>query len=155
MATKMREKIVESLAVGLALGFLTLILVALSLLADSNSITAECRALASAPASAAIASSVDDPSFDRVYAIHDASGLSYGIIFSFRSPDDSALVRAIYSPRGELQDISYLGACAGRLPEDAKDALGSFVGANEAMNRAVEAVRSAARNSAGASEAGS
>jgi hypothetical protein len=155
MATKLRDMIVESLAIGSALGFLTLILVALSLLSDSRTIDMERNALAPPPASASVALSVDDPSFDRIFAINDASGPSYGVVFSFRSPDDSALERATFSQRGELQDIQYLGACASRLPSNAKESLDGFVGANEALHRAADAVRSAAHGSSGIPEAGS
>jgi hypothetical protein len=154
MALETREKIIENLAVGLALGFLTLTVAALSLVADSHSIVAEGGALAIAPASAIVASSVYDQSFDRVFSINDTSGLSFGAVMAFRSSDDSALVRARFSPKGELLDLRYLGACASRLPADVKDALGEFVGAAEALSRAAEAVRSAARGSVGGAEAG-
>jgi hypothetical protein len=151
MAVNVGEKIVENLAVGLALGFLTLIVAALSLVADARSIAAERGALAPAPASTIIATRVVDPSFDRIYEIHDASGLQYGVVLALRSPDDSALLGAIFSPRGELRDLRYLGACSSRLPSNAKEALGGFAGANEALNRAADAVR----RENGASEAGS
>jgi hypothetical protein len=155
MAATMREKIVENLAVGAAIGFLALIVAALSLVAASRSSAAEREAIAPAPASSLALGSVDDPSFDRIYEIRSAGGLAYGAVLSLRSPDDSALVAAIFSPRGELRELRYLGACASRLPADANEALGGFVGATEAVNRAAEAVRSAARGTDAAPEAGS
>jgi hypothetical protein len=152
VAIKVRERIVENLAVGLALGFLTLIVVALSLFADSRSVAAEIQALTPDTTSTIALGRIDDPSFDRIYEIRGASGLSYGVVLSFRSPDDSAIVGAIFSPRGELRGLRFLGACASRLPEDVKDALVNFVGADEALNRAADAVRNAARAANGASE---
>jgi hypothetical protein len=150
-----RKKIAENLAVALALGFLTLIVAALSLLADARESAAEKEAFAPAPAATTALSRIDDPSFDRVYQIHDASGISYGTVLALRSPDDSALVGAIFSPQGELRDLRILGSCASRLPADAKEALGDFVGADEALNRAADAVRQAAGGANGTSEAGS
>jgi hypothetical protein len=150
----MREKIVENLAVGTAIGFLALIVAALSLVAASRSSAAEREAIAPASASAVALAGLDDPSFDRIYEIRNAGALTYGAVLSLRSPDDSALIAAIFSPRGELRELRYLGACASRLPAEANEALDGFVGAAEALSRAAEAVRSAARGSVGGAEAG-
>jgi hypothetical protein len=151
----MRERIVENLAVGSAIGFLALIVAALSLVAAARSSAAERAAIAPEPASAIALSGVDDPSFDRIYEISNAGAHTYGAVLSLRSPGGSALIAAIFSPRGELRELRYLGACASRLPEDANEALGGFGGAAEALSRAAEAVRSAARGTDGAPEAGS
>jgi hypothetical protein len=153
VALKVSGKIVENLAVGTALGFLTLIVAALSLVADARSIASERDALSLAPLSATIAVRVDDPSFDRIYEMHDASGLSYGAVLALRSPDDSALVQAKFSPSGELRDLRYLGACSSRLPSDVHEAVSGFTGADEALNRAADAVRAIVRGANG--EAGS
>jgi hypothetical protein len=155
VAETMRERIVENLAVASAIGFLALIVAALSLFAASRASAAEREALAPSPASAISLSGVDDPAFDRIYAIRNDGALTFGAVLSLRSPDSSALVGAIFSPQGELRELRYLGACASRLPADLKAALGGFVGADESLNRAAEAVRTASRGANAASEAGS
>jgi len=154
MADTIREKIVENLAVGSAVGFLVLVVAALALVSSSRSSIEEGEALA--PSSSAIApNSVDDPAFDRVYKMINAGVVTYGAVLTIRSPEASALVGAIFSPNGELRELRYLGACASRLPAEAKDAIAGFVDADDALERAAEAVRAVSRDVNGSSEAGS
>ena len=143
MAETFRERLVENLAVGSAIGALAVIVAGLSLFAASRSSAAEREALAPAPLVAVAVAKVDDPAFDRIYEIRNADAVSYGAVLALRSPDDSALVGAVFSPRGELRELRYLGSCASRLPDDPRDALAGFVGAEAALSRAAEAVRSA------------
>jgi hypothetical protein len=153
VALKARERIVENLAVAAALGLLALLAAAMSLIADSRSAAAERAAFA--PYTAALASRVDDPAFERVFSIASGAGSAFGIVLSLRSPDASALFGAVFTPRGELREIRILGGCSSRLPDDAKGALGLFAGAEDALARAAEAVRSAARGADASPEGGS
>jgi hypothetical protein len=155
MAGKMREMIVENLAVASALGFLALIVAALALVDDSRSVAAESGALAAPSATAIVASRVDDPAFDRIYEIKDASGLAFGTVLALRSQGGSALFGAVFTPQGKLRELRLLGSCASRLPSDAKEALGAFAGSEAALARAAEAVVSAAGGANAAPEADS
>jgi hypothetical protein len=141
MAADKRQIIVENLALASAIGFLALVVAAVSLAADSSSVAAE-RSSFAAGGAAALALRVDDPSFDRLFSIQADSGLSYGSILAFRSPRGSALVRAVFTPRGELTEIRLLGSCSSRLP---KDLAGEFPGASETLARAAESVRRISR----------
>jgi hypothetical protein len=144
MSEKMREKILENLAAGSALGFLTLLIAVFSIVVDSRSVAAEKDALAGSAASVVAFGRVDDPDFDRVYAIRESAGSSYGVVLSERSSGASALFGAIFSPKGELRELRLLGSCSSRLPTDAKDALASFMGSEDALARAANAATAAA-----------
>jgi hypothetical protein len=144
MAEKLRDRVLENLATGSALGFLTLIIAVLSLVELSRSVVVEKDSFAEGSASVVMKSRVDDPDFDRVYEIREASRLTYGVVFAGRSRDASALFGATFSPKGELRDLKLIGSCSSRLPGDAKEALASFVGAEEALDRAAKAAIAAA-----------
>jgi len=144
MSEKMREKILENLAAGSALGFLTLLIAVFSIVVDSRSIAWEKDALAISAASVVALGRVDDPDFDRVYAIRESAGSSYGVVFSKRSSRASALFGATFSPKGELRELMLLGSCSSRLPTNPKDALDSFTGSEATLSRAANAAATAA-----------
>jgi hypothetical protein len=156
MATRLRERFVENLAVGSALGLLALLVAALSLIVDSNSTAFERKALAGTSATdAVVVKKIQDPAFERIYSLHDSAGPSFGVVISLRSSADSALVAARFSPKGELMTLEYLGSCSSRLPPEPRDSLSSFAGADEALARASEAIRKAVQDGLGNAEAGS
>jgi hypothetical protein len=144
MTDKIRRKVLENLAVGSALGFLTLLTAVFSIIVDSRSIASEKDALAESAAPVVALGRVDDPDFDRVFAIRESSGTLYGVVFYRRSSEASALFGAIFSPKGELREVKLIGSCSSRLPKDAKDALDSFVGSEDTLARAAIAARVAA-----------
>jgi hypothetical protein len=155
VAIQLKGKVAENLAVGSALGVLTFLVAALSIFADSRVGAVERDALAPAATSAIAANRIDDPAFDRLYSITDASGGSYGAVITLRSPDSSALIGATFSPKGELRGLRILGACSSRLPADPKESLGRFVGSDGTLDRAANAVRSATPAPNGAEDNGS
>jgi hypothetical protein len=144
MTNHARDAILESLAVGSALGFLTLLLAVMSIVNDSRIVANEEAALARPDASVLVLSRTPDPGFGRIYAIKESSGPSYGAVFSGRSRDASAVFAAIFSPKGELRELRLVGSCAARLPEDARNAVDSLPGAEETLERASKAAMAAA-----------
>lgn len=147
MALYKREKMIENLAIAAALGFLALMVAAISLAADSRVVAEERSVL---PGGVAVAGRADDPSFDRFYRFQSAAGPAYLAVIILRSPSGAALVAATYSPKGELQELRFLGSCATRLPTNARDLISAFPGADEAIGRAGEfSRRLAAGNSEG------
>lgn len=144
MAVNKRDRIVENLAVAAALGLLALIVALVSLAADSRAVATERSALASAGATVTLAGHSDYPSYNRIYRIQTDAGFSYGIVFTFRSPVGSALVGAIFSPKGELLELRLLGSCASRLPTNPRDILGEFPATDRDISRAADSVRNLA-----------
>jgi len=150
MAVDKRERAMENLAVASVLGFLAFIVGALSFAADSNSIAVERAAFDQDGRVVVLAGHADDPAFDRVFRIQSDSSLAFGAVLTFRSPQGSALVGALFSPDGDLLELRLLGSCASRLPEKAQDLIGAFPGAGEALARAADRVRYLSRASRGA-----
>jgi hypothetical protein len=144
MPDAIRDKIKENLAVGAALGVLTLMVALLSVVADSSSTSFEKAAFTAAAENVAVASRVDDPDFRYVYLVRGTAENTYGVVFSERSRDASALFSALFSTQGELRELKLLGSCASRLPEDARAALDSIAGLGDTLDRAAKAARAAA-----------
>jgi hypothetical protein len=136
----MRGIIKENLIVGAALGLLTLMAALLSVFADSKEAAFERGSLPDASSTIVAAERVDDPAFHRVYTIRSASGTAYGVVFSERSRDSSAIFGATFSPKGELRDLKVLGSCTARLPDDAREAIDSLDDQGRALDRAARAV---------------
>jgi hypothetical protein len=144
MPVAIQDKIKENLAVGAALGVLTLLISLLSIFTDSGSSSFERDAFAGAAPNVAVASRVDDPDFKYVYLVRGSAGTSYGVVFSERSRDATALFSALFSTQGELRELKLLGSCASRLPEDARAALDSIAGLGDTLDRAAKAAMAAA-----------
>ena len=142
MAQTRRERAIENLALASALGFLALVLAAISLGSDSRAAAKEREALSPTGAALEVVGRAQDPSFDRVYLVRADSNASYATVLTLRSPSCAVLVGASFSPKGELRELRYLGGPASRLPANAKDALRYFPGASEALDRAAVYVRS-------------
>jgi hypothetical protein len=144
MAGDMRGMIKENIIVGAALGLLTLMAALLSVFADSKEAAFERASLPSPSSTIVAAERVDDPAFHRVYTLRSSAGTAYGVVFSERSRDSSAIFGAVFSPKGELRELKILGSCAARLPEDAREALDSLDEQGQALDRAAKAVQAVA-----------
>lgn len=144
MTDKPRETVLENLAAASALGFLALLLAILSIVVDSRNAAAEKAALARQSATVAAVKRIADPDFARVYEVKDGQSDSFGVVFPGRSRDSSAVFAAIFSPKGELRELRIVGSCSSRLPDDPKDALAVFPGAEDTLDRAAKAAISAA-----------
>jgi hypothetical protein len=144
MAVTLRDRIKESLAIGAAIGVLTMVVALLSIMVDSASEVFERTTLAEPSGSVVATKKVDDPYFRRVYALKNDSGPSFGLVFSARSRDASAIFGAVYSPKGELRSLKIIGTCTPRLPGDARAALDYIEGSERILDRASKAVISAA-----------
>jgi hypothetical protein len=143
MPADKRERMIESLAVAAALGFLVLFVAGVSLAVDSQAIAVETTALVADPSTISLVGRPGDPSFERLYRISDGSSVSYGVVLSLRSASSSALVAARLSRLGELKGLRLLGSASAKLPADAVEICSLFPGADEAIGRACAAVRSA------------
>ena len=147
MAFDKRDRIMENLAVAAALGFLTLIVAALALVADSSAVAYERSALAPPAGSVTVLASsrVDDPAFTRMYRLQDGNDSYYGAVVSIRSAMyGTALIAASFSSKGEVKDLRLLGASADRLPAALSDIFAAFDGAGEALIRARSSARALA-----------
>jgi hypothetical protein len=143
MTSDRRDILVENLAVAAAAGVLVLIVAAVSLLSLSGSRAWEASTLEASfsASSAQLVLDVDDPAFERIYALGGIS--AYGAVLSLNERGSSVLVAALFSPKGELRGTRIIDSFADRLAEDAL--VSRFAGASEAFGRAAEAVKSAAR----------
>jgi hypothetical protein len=133
----------ESLAVASLLGFLALIVGTVSLAADSRSQAMGRAAFAQDGATIEVASRADDPAFDSVFRIRMDSTITYGLVLTFRSPRESAIVAAAFSSRGALLELRLLGSTGPRPAPNSQILLNSFPGASEALARASDTVRGA------------
>ena len=152
MAFDRRTKVLENLASSSVLGFITLLIGAISLALDSRIVAEELSVLAPSGAIVAVASRVDDPSFDRIYRIQIDGVFSYASVLSFRSSSGTALVGAWFTSTGELRELRFLGSCAPRLPSTIRNLIAEFHGAETVIGRATDAARRLAK---GTSEGGS
>ena len=156
MAIDKREKIIENLAVASALGFLALIVAALSLVLDSRVSAQERVALVPEGTPTVLVGRADDPCFNRFYAVNDNSSLSFATVLTLRAPSGAALFGARFSPKGALQDLRFLGSCASRVPTDSRGLGTEFPEADSAISRAAAFARVLASDLAGAArESGS
>jgi hypothetical protein len=144
MPDTLRGRIKENLAVGAAIGVLAILAALLAAFVDSRAAAFERSALPGPSATVVASSRVSDPGFSRVHSIRDASGTLYGVVFSARSREASAIFGAIFSPRGELRSLKLLGASSSRLPGPAADALEDIDGASAILDRAAKAAVAAA-----------
>jgi hypothetical protein len=155
MAQGRREALIENLAVASAVGFLVIIVAAASLVSDSRESAAEGSALAEAFSASGteLASRVDDPCFECLYSLKGVDAASFGTVIALRSQGSSTLVGALFSPQGELRGLRVLGDAESRRSISKEALSGLLPDADEALERAARAVRSAA--AAAAKEAGS
>jgi hypothetical protein len=148
MAKGRREALIENLAVASAIGLLAVFVAAASFVTDSRVSIREGAALAStfSLSDAVLAGHVDDPCFERVFSARDGESAVYGTIISLRSSGSSILAAALFSPLGELRGLRSLGPSAeSRHQMDVRASLGATPGAQEALDRAAQAVRTASR----------
>jgi hypothetical protein len=149
MAIDRRERLIENLAVASALGFLTLIVAALSLAADSRATALEREALFPEGAASVVAGRADDPCFDRFYRIAGDAGPAYATMVALRSPSGTALFGARFAPDGELRDLRFLGSCSSRIPTGPRGLEAGFPGADAALGRAAAFARGLAARESG------
>jgi hypothetical protein len=150
MGIDKRERIIENLAVASALGFLVLVMAALSLASDARAGALERAALSPADATrASLAGRADDPNFRRFYSLRGDTGISFATVISLRSPSGSALVGVRFSAKGELQELRFLGSCAARSPTEASGIADAYPGAEAAIARASAFARELAASAAG------
>jgi hypothetical protein len=142
-----REALVENLAVASVVGFLVVVVAAVSILSDSRSSAEEGAALAAAfsASGAELALRVEDPCLERIYALRSSGALSYGTIIALRSPDSSILVGVRFSSKGELRGLARMDKGSGSGDEDLRQGIDRIPGAEEALERAASAVRQAAK----------
>lgn len=127
---------IENLAVASALGFLALVVAAISLAVDSREVADEVRVLVSAGAEGNLEGRCDDPSFCRMYRIQSEAGYIYATILTLRSTQGAFLVGATFSSKGELQGLRYIGSCASRQASDPRELVDAIPGASDALSRA-------------------
>jgi hypothetical protein len=140
VARDSRERVVENMAIASALGFLAHIVATISLAVDSRAMDQE-RSVLAVNGSIALAGRANDACFDRVYGIQSEAGISYATVVTFRSPAGVALIGARFTPKGEVQELRFLGSCSSRLPASASGIISEFPGAAEAIDRAADYAR--------------
>jgi hypothetical protein len=153
MAQGRREALVENLALASVVGFIVVVVAAVSLLSDSRSSAEEGAALAAAfsASGAELKTRVEDPCLERIFELRSGGALSYGTIIALRSPDSSILIGARFSSKGELRGLARMDRALDSGDEELRDGIDRIPGAEEALERAASAVRQAA----GTAEAGS
>ncbi len=142
----------ESLAVASVVGLLVFMVGAISFAADAGTIAEERAAFSQAGTTVTLAGRSSDSSFERIYRIKSDAGVSFGALLALRSSAASAILGAVFSPQGELLDLSLVGSCSSRLPAKREALQDELFGADDAIARAADAVRGFAQADA---EAGS
>lgn len=146
MADK-RETLVENLAVAAAIGALVLLVAALSLVVYAGVTAQEGSSLAAfySGSSPQLALKVDDPAFERIFSLRKDSGNLYGTVVSLRGNGASALVGALYSPKGELRELHILDSFGDSLSGDERELASRFPDTEQVLARAAESIRDAVR----------
>ncbi len=152
MAFDRHLKILENLALSSVLGFIALLIAAISFVVDSRIVAEELSVLAPSSAVVVVASHADDPSFDRIYRIQTDAAFSYASVVSLRSSSSTVLVGVWFTSTGELRELRFLGSCSSQLPSTIRNLIAEFPGAETAVGRATDLVRRLAN---GTSEGGS
>lgn len=146
-----RTRLIENALVSAAIGMLVFLTAGFGLVADSSTSAAEVQSLGDATGATgiALAATVNDPAFTRLYSLRNASDPAFGTVLTLRKTGASANFALLLNTQGSLIKAVALDSFPDSRIKDDRSLLDSYPSADQALTRLAQSVRSAAQTAKG------